>query len=59
MWREGEQGSKRQEYESKSKRIRDGGGHKQPFYSGPELPGYCQITVGVVLVSLSLTPAVQ
>jgi hypothetical protein len=43
--REGEQEGKRQE--SKIKRIRKRGGGKQPLYSGPDLPGCCQVIAGV------------
>jgi hypothetical protein len=30
----------------RGKRVRERGGAKQPLYSGPGLPGCCQVTVG-------------
>ena len=32
--------------EQESKRIRERGGASSPFYSGSDLPGCCQVTVG-------------
>jgi hypothetical protein len=43
----GEARGKRQEYESKrGKRSKREEGASSPFYSGPGLPGCCQVTVG-------------
>ena len=52
MWRErgegrGREGSPRRgKREAESERIREWGGAGSPFYSAPDLPGCCQVTVG-------------
>jgi hypothetical protein len=43
MGKEREQENKRQKREA---RVREGGGSKQPFYSGSGLPGCCQVAMG-------------
>jgi hypothetical protein len=40
MGRKGEQGREA------GARVRERGGASSPFYSGPDLPGCCQVTVG-------------
>ena len=46
----GEQEQEQEQERSKREaRVREGGGGKQPFYSGSGLPGYCQVNVGLSL----------
>ena len=47
-WREGGKGMGREE-EQVSKRQEREEGASSPFYSGPGLPGCCQVTVGAEL----------